>query len=519
MPLVKINSATAVQTLKANASAMWPKRGKHNRLSPIAKPRLQPQFQLEAGDTIFTIGSCFARNVERELLARGFRLPAMEAIQNDPDFSVFGTGVLNNYGTPSIWNEINWALERDYKTEECFFSSNDKYFDMHLPSGLRPTDLATCQKRRQVITEAYRQIPKCRVVIITLGLSEVWMDTKTGVYLNAPPRRGMMRSEPDRFELHILSFEEVAGFIRDAIKLIQKYGRPDVRILLTVSPVPLTATYRDMDVMQANTYSKAVLRVAAEHMLSEFECVDYYPSYESIMLSERSAAWLDDEVHVQPEIVSVNIGRMVAAYTDSKTMSLDEVRDKILSERHQVIFRILADHPQYLEHRDVVTAYVDAAVQCAEFSEAEKWIDRADDHSGLLAAYIALSKGEYDKVLDLLSGKHYLPHRWYLVKMKALIALEDMEGAKANLKDWTKSMPASYNGYALMGAAITDPAESIEYWERARELSGRLPKLEIEYAEHLVQIGEKEKAREVAQNIDRETAHIVKRVEAILAAV
>lgn len=518
MPLIELDSATAIDTLKSNGASMWPKRGEANRLSPIAKPRLQPKFQLLEGETIFTIGSCFARNVERELAARGFALPAHQAVKADPDFMKFGTGVLNNYGTPSIYNEIHWALEREFRDEECFLQVGSKWIDMHLPNTLRPADLETCRARRAVITEVYRQIPKCRIVIITLGLSEVWLDTKTGVYLNAPPRRGMLREEPDRFKLHVLSFDEAMGFMRRSMEMIAKHGCADVRVLMTVSPVPLSATLRDMDVMEANTYSKAVLRVVAEHIRSEFDFVDYYPSFESVTLSDRSLAWQDDEVHVTPEIVAVNIGRMVNAYTGVTDLSLEELRDKIQTERPPTVLRLIADHEQFLEHKDIATSYVNAAVRCGDFAAAESWLHNAEDPKGFYEASIAFHKGEYSRALQCLKPGVRRPVAWHRLKLRSHIALGEMGQAEQSMREWVAASPNSFDAYSIMAAATPDIEKAAPYYEQAIELSGNFPRACVEFAERLVAEGQVERAKAVIDGVTPDTSPIRSRIEKIKAA-
>ena len=53
--------------------------------------------------------------------------------------------------------------------------------------------------------------------------------------------------------------------------------------MLTVSPVPLAATAEPgCHVLAATTYSKAVLRVAAETVWKRFDNVHYFPSYEIV---------------------------------------------------------------------------------------------------------------------------------------------------------------------------------------------------------------------------------------------
>jgi hypothetical protein len=76
------------------------------------------------------------------------------------------------------------------------------------------------------------------------------------------------------------SREELARFC----ELVQSVNR-DVRVLLTVSPVPLVATYEPRHVLVSTTYSKAVLRVAAEEVVQKLDFVDYFPSYEMIAMA------------------------------------------------------------------------------------------------------------------------------------------------------------------------------------------------------------------------------------------
>jgi hypothetical protein len=53
-------------------------------------------------------------------------------------------------------------------------------------------------------------------------------------------------------------------------------------IILTVSPVPLTATITNKHVLDATIYSKSVLRAVAGQLEKENCNIDYFPSYEII---------------------------------------------------------------------------------------------------------------------------------------------------------------------------------------------------------------------------------------------
>ena len=73
--------------------------------------------------------------------------------------------------------------------------------------------------------------------------------------------------------------------------------------MVTVSPVPLEATFTGQDVVLANTLSKAVLRATAGACTRPHENVHYFPSYDIVMNSDKAAAWRKDGRHVRRPFV------------------------------------------------------------------------------------------------------------------------------------------------------------------------------------------------------------------------
>ena len=329
MPLVDISAQDATLNRKTNPHSGWGDRGSPNRVEPVAKPSFEVPFTLAQGEAVFTIGSCFARNIESELINRGFRVPVRDLFQN-PDFKGLEVGIINNYGTPSIYNEIAWAFgEEEFKPEDHIVElMPGKYADLHLSPAMRPDSYEIVMRRRTAALEATRAARGCRVVIMTLGLTEVWFDTRTGFYLNVAPRPALLKADPERFRLHVLNYEETYDYLERAVKLLQKHGPSELRLLLTVSPVPLTVTHRNIDVLVANTYSKSALRTAAETIVARFPFASYYPSYESIVITDRKIAFLDDMRHVSDEMIRLNIGRMVEAFSEDGG-DPEQVRERI----------------------------------------------------------------------------------------------------------------------------------------------------------------------------------------------
>jgi hypothetical protein len=66
-----------------------------------------------------------------------------------------------------------------------------------------------------------------------------------------------------------------------------------VRFLITVSPVPLTATASGHHVEVATAYSKAVLRAVCGKLYADDDGVDYFPSYELITSANNRGVYFE----------------------------------------------------------------------------------------------------------------------------------------------------------------------------------------------------------------------------------
>jgi len=212
MSIEILSGDAALANFKHNAFARWPSRNADdNRIEPVAKPALKAGFRVETGARVFTIGSCFARHVESVLMRRGFDLPARHILERIPEFREDQGIALNNYSVASIYNELSWALDpgNPFRPEDNFFEVYpDNYLDVHLPCPVRPTSLEVVTERRNIITEIYKQVVDCPLIIITLGLTECWYDSETKLYLNVRPNRMMFNMAAGRYELHVFDYEE-----------------------------------------------------------------------------------------------------------------------------------------------------------------------------------------------------------------------------------------------------------------------------------------------------------------------
>lgn len=325
MPIEVISGEEAVRRMGRIAEARWPTKPRDAaRMYPFARPECQPTFSIEPNSRVFTIGSCFARNIEKYLEQFGFQVPTLKMREAEGLWHSTGDNVLNKYTPQSMLNELVWALEsgdefsgvpgaRFPDPEGYVEDKEDAWVDLQLPVGGTGTDLETCRKRRRMVLETHREIRTCQTVIITLGLTEVWFDKLANVYLNRMPPKYAIEKHAGRFEFHVLDHRDILDNLQEMYSLLRKHN-PLANILITVSPVPFVFTFRAMDALVANMYSKSALRAALEEFVFGKEKIDYFPSYETVMLSERGAVWRDDRLHVTDSGVGAIMQKVLQAY-------------------------------------------------------------------------------------------------------------------------------------------------------------------------------------------------------------
>jgi len=319
MSIEKIRYEGIQSLIKKNPGYGWPERNEANRLEPVCQPLYSPNFEIKQNDKVFTLGSCFARNIENHMVDYGLDVVPIRINSQIP--KKFALDQLRNLYSPiSILNGLKWALSPNEMPDpaECLIrTGEDEWFDpmLHPP---RPGHLDEVIETNQLVSRNMALISQCRIVVITLGLVECIFDKKIGKYLNSIKTNMIQSGDYDRYEVHIMDLAEVLNSLEKIYDLLAKHLTDDFKIMLSVSPVPLKNTYRDMDVITANMYSKSLLRTAADIFSSNHQNIDYLPIYESVIMSERKYTWEPDLIHVSDFIVKLNIQQALNLYTNGK---------------------------------------------------------------------------------------------------------------------------------------------------------------------------------------------------------
>lgn len=262
--------------------------------SSSAPPNLYcAKWAIEKSDRIATAGSCFAQHISRYLKQGGFSLldvepppiPLPVERHHAYGYSLYSARYGNIYTSRQLLQIAREAFE-GFTPSEVAWTKGGAFYDCFRP-GVEPVGLSSplevADHRRYHIERVRDLFLSMDVFIFTLGLTECWINSSGGEAYPTVPGSIAGTFDPDRYVFKNLTFREIYKDILRFREIIDaaRGGRP-FRMLLTVSPVPLTATASNQHVLQATIYSKSVLRAVAGQLQSEFGEIDYYPSYEII---------------------------------------------------------------------------------------------------------------------------------------------------------------------------------------------------------------------------------------------
>jgi GSCFA family len=301
---------------------------------------------LTRGTKITAFGSCFAANITRHLDNLGYDLSS----KRDPDIHIsrIGDGLVN---TASILGQFEWALEDKKQPGDMWHGFKAEGFGYDEDIRLRTREIF-------LGTEFF---------IITLGLSEVWYDEVTGgTFWRAVPWRHF---DPTRHKFRVMSMADTKRDIAHIHALIRKHV-PGAKILFTVSPIPLAATFRPVSCLTANTVSKAILRAALDEFLREMpdelnRTLFYFPSLEIVQQGFMDANARDNR-HPLSYVLDVVMKTFEAVYcVDEGT--LDDAAELFLMFRARNVEDLAARKPDEFER----------AVALREAGKAARSVEKA----------------------------------------------------------------------------------------------------------------------------------------------
>ena len=218
------------------------------------KPFLEPDVP------IIGLGSGFAEQLGDHLHERGYTVLSRDP--SDPRFVRFASAGVHTFALRQL---VEWALDGSTRPLA--------------PWVTRDTAPDDEERLRRQTLDAFQ---RAGTFVLTLDRSESWYDESTGeTFWHEVPRD---RYDPGRHHFRVSSVEENLDNLRAVYRSIRAHC-PDARIVLTLSPIPLSATFRSSSCITSNSVSKAVLRVAIDELHREVSSeghLFYWPDYEIV---------------------------------------------------------------------------------------------------------------------------------------------------------------------------------------------------------------------------------------------
>ncbi len=249
------------------------------------------KFEIHPTSSVATAGSCFAQHISRYLRAAGYNVidaepgPANVDIDllREHGYGVYSARYGNIYFVRQLLQLAKEALQ-GIAPPEVAWRRGDRWFDALRPA-VEPEGFASAahveRQRAEHLAAVRSVLEDADVLVFTLGLTEGWEHIESGTIYPTAPGTIAGDYDPERYRFHNFDVSEIVEDFTEFRALVHEVN-PGLKFLLTVSPVPLAATASDDNVLVATTYSKAVLRAAAGKLASEFDDIDYFPSYEIV---------------------------------------------------------------------------------------------------------------------------------------------------------------------------------------------------------------------------------------------
>lgn len=257
---------------------------------------------------IGSAGSCFALRIAHQLQAWGYNyvieeddLPVDFPLENltETSFRMAPARIGTLFNVPSMRQMVERAFGL-WEPERVIVETQGRFIDPFRAVKSNYVDYAGFELDYRAHTEALRRaLLACEVFVLTLGLTESWQFAHSGAYTSLAP----YQIDPALLRRKELTVDENVSELERLFSIYKSY-QPNLKLIISVSPVPLNKTFSSSQhVVAANSLSKATLRVAADIFVRNHPGeAFYFPSYETV-LSGTLTPWEKDMRHVSSDAV------------------------------------------------------------------------------------------------------------------------------------------------------------------------------------------------------------------------
>jgi hypothetical protein len=260
-------------------------------------------FTIGRRDAIATAGSCFAQHISQTLVKQGFHYLVTETFAphpgiHDEQFGVFPARFGNIYTARQLLQLFDRAYGAFRPRTDALCGHNGAFIDPFRPriqeAGFPAIDHLHADRERH-LAAVRRMFEECNVFIFTLGLTEAWVSPSDGAVF--PLALGVVSPQVADSDCAFVNFgtPEVVG---DMLAFLDRFASVNrsAQVILTVSPVPLIATYEDRHVLVSTVASKSILRASVEEIIRQRPQVAYFPSYEIVTGPQTGARFYEADL-------------------------------------------------------------------------------------------------------------------------------------------------------------------------------------------------------------------------------
>jgi hypothetical protein len=315
------------------------------------------KFAIESTTRIMTAGSCFAQHIGRNLKKNGYTvLDGERAPGGAPPnaakaygYETYSARYGNIYTARQLLQLLQEAFGRHTPTD-IVWEKDGRYYDALRP-GVEPNGLASPAEvlahREDHLARVRAVVDRTDLLIFTFGLTEAWIHKESGTVYPTAPGTIAGSFDPAVHAFVNFTYDDVLRDFERVRRIVQR-RRPDSRFLVTVSPVPLTATAMDAHVLCSTMHSKSILRAVAGALAASYPDVDYFPSYEVIASPFVGSFFDETKRSVTPEGIDTVMSIFFREHRKAHAQEAGEAR------RDRDATRPTAKHPAMASMQDDV---------------------------------------------------------------------------------------------------------------------------------------------------------------------
>lgn len=289
---------------------VWPGSYKNKTTPGVFPLPGNPGLTIDTATPIASMGSCFARQIRKTLIRNGYNYITEETHHPasihasaawERTYNTFCMRQIFDYTFDAFEPEVRWWVSPETGQVQ------DPYRRIILYDSISDAE-ADFDRHRDHSKKALTQ---ARVLILTLGLTEVWEDTLDGSVICLPSGPYVNEGgDMGRYAFRVTRYQENLENLESIYRLMAA-NNPECKIIVTVSPVHLWATFRrDSDVISASCNSKSTLRAVADEFVSSHDNVFYFPAYEmatifTMMMGKTCFETGKENFHINKETIGM----------------------------------------------------------------------------------------------------------------------------------------------------------------------------------------------------------------------